>query len=57
MKQYSFTCLVIACMLLAAAVSGCSGSSNTVEMPANPEPPPGAPTGVGTAAGEKSATP
>jgi len=31
--------------------------SNSVEMPANPEPAPGAPTGVGTAAGETSATP
>ena len=57
MKRYKFTCIVIAGLLLAAAVSGCGDSSNTVEMPANPEPAPGVPTGVGTAAGEKSATP
>jgi len=57
MNRYYFKCIVIAGMLSAAAVSGCGGSSNSVEMPANPEPAPGAPTGVGTAAGDKSATP
>ena len=57
MNRYLFTCIVIVGLFAAAAVAGCGGSSNSVEMPANPEPAPGVPTAVGTAAGEKSATP
>lgn len=57
MNRNYFRLIVIAGLLSAAAVSGCGDSSNTVEMPANPEPAPGSPTGVGTAAAEKSAKP
>ena len=57
MNRYVLTFFIIAGLFSAAAVSGCGDSSNSVEMPANPEPAPGAPTGVGTAAGEKSPGP
>ena len=56
MNRYFFKFIVMAGLLSAVAV-GCGDSSNTVEMPANPEPAPGAPTGAGASAGEKSPGP
>ena len=38
--------------MMAVALSGCTGATNTVEMPENPEPPPGIPTAEGATPGE-----
>lgn len=50
-------CMVCLCVVL----SGCGGGSNTVEIPSNPAPPPGAgPAGVGAgddAGGAQTADP